>query len=149
MDAGCGVGDFVSYYRNAVGIDVNPYNVDFCRGLALDVHLIREDVFPFDEGTFDGVVMDNVLEHLIDPFPTLSEVRRILRKPGVFVVGVPGRRGYALDADHKVYYDQTSLVALLEGVGFKQKRLLYMPFPPSRLGHVMGQWCLYGVFTYR
>ena len=39
---------------------------------------------PFAPASFDSVIANNVLEHLIDPLQGLSEVRRVLAPGGVF-----------------------------------------------------------------
>lgn len=48
---------------------------------------------PFETGSFDVVVMTEVIEHLADEIiePTLKEVRRILRPGGRFIGTVPAR----------------------------------------------------------
>ena len=35
LDVGCGIGDFVRLTKNAVGIDINPFNVEFCKKMVL------------------------------------------------------------------------------------------------------------------
>ena len=96
LDVGCGTGDFLAFRPGTVGVDVNPYNVRHCRERGLRVELLQPDTdYPFADASFDGAVMDNVLEHLVDPDPTVSEIHRVLRPQGTFVVGVPGHRGYA------------------------------------------------------
>ena len=104
------------------------------------------DALPFQNEAFDGVVIDNVLEHIADPFPLLAEVYRVLRSGGKAVIGVPGRRGYASDTDHKVFYDEELLVFTMIRTGFRLHRLLSMPFKSSWLDTRLRQYCLYGVF---
>jgi SAM-dependent methyltransferase len=41
---------------------------------------------PFADGTFDGVVAQAVLEHVVDPFRVVDEIHRVL-KPGGLVYG--------------------------------------------------------------
>ena len=43
----------------------------------------------FDDGTFDAVYMMEVLEHVKDPQAALSEVRRVLKDGGRFVLSTP------------------------------------------------------------
>jgi len=47
------------------------------------------EYFPFDDDSFDVVVMAEVLEHLPYPEITLSEIRRVLKKGGTFIGNVP------------------------------------------------------------
>lgn len=44
---------------------------------------------PFPDATYDFVFMLEVLEHVPGPFAVLSEIRRVLKPGGVFIVSVP------------------------------------------------------------
>lgn len=149
LDVGCGIGDFLHYHKNAVGLDINPHTVHYCLEQGLNAHLLEGERYPLEDGSFDSVVLDNVLEHLEDPVPTLAEIRRILCAVGRLLVGVPGRKGYEADSDHKHFYDAPGLVLTLETAGFGLERLLYAPFPSSWLDLHASQYCLYGVFSRR
>ncbi len=50
-------------------------------GLICDAHDL-----PFFDGSFDGVIAQAVLEHVVDPFRCLAEIERVLR-PGGLVYG--------------------------------------------------------------
>jgi len=65
---------------------------------------------------------------------------------GHVLVGVPGKLGYTCDADHKVFYDETTLKQLMESAGLKQKSVFYMPMKWDWLDAKLPQYCLYGVF---
>jgi SAM-dependent methyltransferase len=147
LDIGCGLGDMLAFRPGTVGIDVNPETVDWCRSCGLDAHLMQPDQLPFPSSTFDGVILDNVLEHLIDPVLLLMEVRRVVVSGGVLLVGVPGRRGYERDSDHKMFYDEETLIRCLSQVGFRKKKLFYMPFYSTWLGRHLRSYCIYGVFS--
>src|SRR5579862_3482232 len=60
LDIGCGLGDMVRYRTKTVGVDVNPKAVEYCRARGLDVHVMQPDQLPFDDQSFDGVILDNV-----------------------------------------------------------------------------------------
>jgi len=147
LDIGCGIGDMLRYRPDTVGVDVNTRNVEWCRSHGLDARVMVPDVLPFTNAEFDGAMLDNVLEHLSDARPLLSEVRRVVRPSGVVIAGVPGIRGYASDSDHKRPYDATALVALFRQAGFRRERILQMPVPVSILSRYMRQYCIYGVFV--
>ena len=116
------------------------------REQGLDVHLIEGGVLPFDSGRFDAALMDNVLEHIESPASVLAEIRRVLKPSGTLLVGVPGRKGFSADPDHKVYYDRESLCACLAGQGFSAQRTFHMPLALPWLDERLSQFCLYGVF---
>jgi SAM-dependent methyltransferase len=148
LDIGCGIGDFLSFRKNTIGIDINPYNVAYCKERNLEAYVIENGIYPFDNRTFNGAILDNVLEHLTDPAPTLREAGRILQKGGVFIVGVPGKKGYTMDDDHKHFYDEEGLTKLLAKFDFRLKRFVYGPaFIKSQfLSNTLSQYCVYGVF---
>ena len=147
LDVGCGIGDMLRFRPGTVGVDINPATVAFCREQGLDARLMEPDCLPFADAEFDSVSLDNVLEHIQEPMPLLSEIRRVLRREGTLVVGVPGHRGFGADPDHKVFYDEPVLRDTLAKAGFTWTRTLRMPLPINALSKRLRSFCLYGVFT--
>ena len=148
LDIGCGVGDFLAYKKQIIGVDINPFNVDYCVQRGLNALLMDADKLPQSDESFDVVVLDNVLEHINDPFPILADIRRVLDLEGSLVVGVPGLKGYASDADHKVYYDEALLEHVAITTGFIIKEYCYTPFCKSKyLSEKMSQYCIYSVWV--
>ena len=147
LDIGCGIGDMLKFSPGTIGVDINPRNVDHCRRQGFEAHVMAPDELFFADNSFDSAILDNVLEHVADPAPLLAEVRRVLRSGGNFVVGVPGRRGYACDDDHKVFYDEQALQSCLVGAGFTTQRVHHVPLKSEWLDRKMRQYCIYGVFA--
>jgi SAM-dependent methyltransferase len=146
LDVGCGIGDFLRFRPDSVGVDINPHNVDYCRRTGLEAHTASNSL-PFANETFDGVMLDNVLEHIVQPETMLAEIRRVLKPGGIFIVGVPGRKGYESDPDHKRFYAATDLETVVNAAGFRYRRLLRMPLPLPFLDRILAQYCLYGIFA--
>lgn len=147
LDVGCGIGDFLAYHGDAVGVDINSHCVDHCLDNGLQACVMEEDHLPFGDGEYDTVVLDNVLEHLADPAPLLGEIRRVLRPGGAVVLGVPGEKGYASDADHKVFYDEQLLTGTMGPLGFGVAGVFCMPFRSGYLSRRMRQYSLYMRFV--
>jgi len=148
LDVGCGLGDFLAYrQKGTIGTDINPEAVSFCRSRGAEAHVMTEDSIPFPSNTYDGVVLDNVLEHIFNPQTVLLEINRVLKPLGTLIVGVPGPKGFASDPDHKVYYNKDRLIDTVIPQGFDFKYSFTTPFNHSWLGGDSRYFCLYGVFA--
>lgn len=146
LDIGCGIGDFLAYYKNSVGIDINPHVVEYCQNLGYNAFFVKDDIFPFNNAVFNGAILDNVIEHLNDPKPLLIEANRVLAKDGIFIVGVPGTHGYTTDSTHKLFYDEKKMRLTLSEFGFRLFKVIYTPIRSEWLNRHMRQYCLYGFF---
>jgi SAM-dependent methyltransferase len=148
LDVGCGLGDMVAFRPGTVGVDVNPRTVAHCVQRGLPVVQMDSDRLPFTDCQFDSALMDNVLEHIARPEQLLHELHRVLRPGGCLIVGVPGHRGWDSDTDHKVFYDEASLPACVEPVGFRHAEVFHAPLWRSAwLDRHLRQYCLYSLFT--
>ena len=147
LDVGCGIGDFLEFYKNAKGTDINIKNVEYCSKIGLEVSFMENGVIPHDHESFESAVLDNVLEHVEDPKFLLSEINRILCKKGLLIIGVPGFKGYESDSDHKIFYEEELLKKTLSKNNFNLKKFFYMPlFKSIFLSKIIRQYCIYGVF---
>jgi len=104
------------------------------------------DCLPFDDDSFDSVLLDNVLEHLDSPASLLSEIKRVLCENGSLLIGVPGEKGYDSDSDHKQFYNEKRLIKCLIDSGFFVDKVFYTPFKFKWFDKNISQYCLYGVF---
>lgn len=99
VDLGCGNGDLVQEFRKR-GYQVFGCDFVFKEGphvftLASQniIRLIDSQPYrlPFDDGTVDVVVSDQVFEHVQDYSTTLAEIKRILKPDGVSLHIFPSR----------------------------------------------------------
>jgi SAM-dependent methyltransferase len=107
LDLGCGANRDLAVYRSAA---VEVWGTDFDAHPALEHArwfrpLRPGGAIPFDDGSFDVVFANMVLEHLRDPAAFLAEVRRVLRPGGTFL-------GHTISGDHYVTWARR-LVGLL------------------------------------
>lgn len=148
LDIGCGIGDMLKFRPGTIGVDVNPFNVDVCISRGLTAQVMDIDVLPFPDGSFDGALLDNVLEHIETPDRLLTEIGRVLSPHGHLVVGVPGVKGQQSDPDHKVFYDESALMSLAKRNGFTVSKFFHMPlFKSQWLSDNVRQYCIYSVWV--
>jgi ubiquinone/menaquinone biosynthesis C-methylase UbiE len=87
---------------------------------------------PLPEATVDVAVLLNVLEHIDDHEAAVTELYRILRPNGAAIIEVPAGSSlydvYDRVLMHHRRYDMTSLVCLLEQVGFTIERRTHLGF---------------------
>lgn len=76
--------------NDVVCLDVDPYAVELCKRGGLEA--ICGDLnsgLPFTEGSFDVVVLADVLEHVLLGRGLLAEIRRVLRPGGLCLGSTP------------------------------------------------------------
>ena len=146
LDFGCGIGDMLAYRSNTIGVDINKENVGYCKSIGLECYQIEDGTAPFDDESFDSILLDNVLEHVVDPKSVIREAYRLCKFGGTFVIGVPGIKGFQADPDHKIFYDENILQQILETSGFSTKLFFYTPlFKSHFLSRKLRQYCIYAV----
>ncbi|MFQ5527161.1 MAG: class I SAM-dependent methyltransferase [Thermoanaerobaculia bacterium] len=136
IDVGCGLGDFLSFTGNFVGVDVNDKVVDYCREQGLDVSLGSVYDLPFEDGFVENAILDNVFEHLDRPPDCLRELSRVLKPGGRILLVVPNRRGWKLDATHITFWDETNLPQLVTQEGFDVLKARHFPLPSKAVGNI-------------
>ncbi|MFA6260108.1 MAG: methyltransferase domain-containing protein [Bacteroidia bacterium] len=98
LDVGCGTGIFMKSLVDAgckdfCGIDGYSEFADraVARGYK-EVKIVADlntSKIPYDDNQFDLVVCKDVFEHLLNPIHTLSEIHRVLKPEGLFLLHVP------------------------------------------------------------
>jgi len=94
---------------------------------------------PFSDGSFDIVIISEVLEHLTEPPRALQEIERVLKTGGKVIVSVPYREKITYHIcihcnqptptnAHLHSFDENSLTGLLREAGLK-------PVTPKLLGN--------------
>jgi GT2 family glycosyltransferase/glycosyltransferase involved in cell wall biosynthesis/SAM-dependent methyltransferase len=103
LDTACGVG-YGSFHLaqragNVVGVDISHVAVSYAlQHYSLpNIDFVTADCccLPFQAESFDVVTSFELIEHLEEPKTYMSEVRRVLRRDGLFIVSTPNRPVYA------------------------------------------------------
>lgn len=99
LDCGCGSGGYVIAFESIDGVEA--YGLEFEqekvrlareRGIAAG-RVVQGDIqdMPFEDSSFDAVLLNEVLEHVPSESLGLSEINRVLRPGGVLLVFSPNR----------------------------------------------------------
>jgi SAM-dependent methyltransferase len=133
LDVGCGSGWLAEHFEHYTGVDSLPEAV--AAGLAHGRNVLQADIderLPFEDASFDGVVLKDVLEHVREPVAVVREVRRVLR-PGslVFASSPDAQRWVWDDYTHKRPFTRKSLRLLFADQGFQIERLGYESVMPG------------------
>ena len=100
LDVGCASGGFLDYlskydYENLAGVEPTyKYYKKAQKKQKYNIKMGFAEKIPFDDNVFDIVIMDQVLEHIVDPSKALNEAKRVLNKDGFLCVGIPDADRY-------------------------------------------------------
>lgn len=102
LDIGCGGGGKTCYYatfrpKKIIGIDIVPHYAEegnaFARekGLSDIAEFMTGDAsrMPFEDATFDTIIMNDAMEHVDQPEKTLAECFRVLKPGGHLYINFP------------------------------------------------------------
>lgn len=102
LDVGCGYGKNLETLGangiEAVGVDPDSEGLNYCLALGLNAQRAYAERLPFPSASFDGLILDGVLQ-FTDPQKGLSEAHRVLLPGGTLRLAVQGI-GYALHVIH-------------------------------------------------
>jgi 2-polyprenyl-3-methyl-5-hydroxy-6-metoxy-1,4-benzoquinol methylase len=148
LELGCGEGAFAATVKQRTSAEVwgIEFNADAARQAAavLDRVLVGDadgQIAELPDSSFDVVICNDVLEHLINPVVTLERLRRTLRPDGVLVASIPNirympaltqivlRRDFpavehgVFDRTHLRFFTRKSIVRMFASAGFSLQRI--------------------------
>lgn len=132
-DLGCGSGAFTELLRRegyrATGVDISPKLVALGKSKYPGLDLIEGDVehLPFENGSFDGVLLSGLVHHFPDPRACAAETFRILKAGGRFMAFDPNR----LNPFMYLYRDRSS--PLYSPVGVTENERPVLPGATTRV----------------
>jgi SAM-dependent methyltransferase len=118
LDIGCGQKPYRSLYQSSeyIGLEIeSPENLMTKQA----DYFYDGKTFPFGDREFDSIVTNQVFEHVFNPLEFLSEIHRVLKEEGIFLISVP----FVWDEHEQPYdyarYSSFGLRHLLEMQGFQ------------------------------
>jgi 2-polyprenyl-3-methyl-5-hydroxy-6-metoxy-1,4-benzoquinol methylase len=142
LEIGCGSGSFGRLVKN--NRDVKYVGVELVESVAEQARSYLDEVvvcniesshLDFLQGSFDCLICNDVLEHLVDPWRVLKELVEYVRPGGYVVLSLPNvrfsevvkdlvvrkkweyRDQGVLDRTHLRFFTETSIVELCESAG--------------------------------
>lgn len=147
LDVGCSVGNFGSLLkkeRNAEvwGVEIDPQASSIAAG-KLDRVICGEfsSALPLPRRSFDCVVFNDVLEHMVDPVPAIRHAAELVRESGQVIASIPNVRYFrniwklliernwqyeetgVLDRTHLRFFTKRSIRALFSDSSFEVETL--------------------------
>ena len=145
LEIGCGNGSTLQRLsrlgHNCLGIEPDPLARAAARQSGVDVLEGTAESLPEQVANrqFDCVVLSHVLEHCIDPFKAIQNIRALLRPNSILIIEVPnnacaglkffGNVWLWLDVPrHLNFFTRASLRALLSNYGFAESKVEYLGY---------------------
>lgn len=141
LDVGCGAGAFGAALKRrgaveVIGVEADHEAAEAAKKILDRVHLgdVEALELPYGPGTFDCVILADILEHLRDPWGLLKRLVPLLRARGRLIASLPNVRHWSvvrgllegewtylpagiLDRGHLRFFTLASGRALLEAAG--------------------------------
>lgn len=144
LDIGSGSGQFLyemkQFGMEVYGVEPGDFNKADSKKYELNIKNVDLIKAKYHKDSFDLITINHVLEHVINPNETLLEIKRIIKKDGTLVIGVPntnslarkiyGKNWYQFDIPrHVINYSERNLSFILNKNGFKIKNIRYNSRP--------------------
>ena len=150
LEVGCGRGYFLEVARakgwRPVGTELSAEACDEARSKGLEVVLGSVSELSLAPGTFEVVVLFEVVEHMEKPLQEMRELFQLLRPGGLLYVTTPNFDSLTrrllkgqwriIQPQHRFYFTGTTLHFLLRTAGFERKALFSKNLS-------VGDWRLY------
>lgn len=144
LNVGAGQGTFTQLLEargfDVTSVDPSPAAVELLRARAHGQVLeAAAEALPFENASFDGAVLGEVLEHVENDLAGLREVARVVRPDGVIAISVPANPAWFGPSDewagHYRRYTREALLELCASAGLAVEQFKPWGFPVSSLYH--------------
>jgi len=116
-------------YPNSINLDIGLFN-------GVDV-VADGKALPFEDGSFDNVLIECVLEHIDEAEKVINESYRVLKKGGRIFVSLPFMFVFHGSPDDYNRYTMNGLIRRFELAGFKVERTGLSSGPGSTLSQTL------------
>ncbi|MCX7386112.1 MAG: class I SAM-dependent methyltransferase [Planctomycetales bacterium] len=144
LDVGCGGGDFgVGLQQKCPqavvsGIEINQEVADRAPSIYTKVHVgdVHQVLAELPNASFDLIVFNDLLEHLVDPYKCLASCQRLLQPGGRILASIPNMRFWpalsdlvfqadwryrdagVMDETHLRFFTEKSIRRMFDDAGF-------------------------------
>jgi ubiquinone/menaquinone biosynthesis C-methylase UbiE len=91
LEVGVGTGRFATPLGIRMGVEPAKAMADMARKRGINVHEGRAEALPFDDDSFDFVLMMTTICFLENPLQALEEAKRVLKPEGHIIIGMIDR----------------------------------------------------------
>ncbi|MFT4565893.1 MAG: 2-polyprenyl-3-methyl-5-hydroxy-6-metoxy-1,4-benzoquinol methylase [Saprospiraceae bacterium] len=167
LDLGAGTGYFVNYMQiqdyKITGVEPEPgARKTAAEKLGIELHSM-EAMRNFEEGSFDGITMWHVLEHIHEIDAYFETINKVLKKDGALFIAVPNYTSAAKKAfeeywngwdvpKHLWHFSPSSMETLANKKGYDLEAKYQLPFDPfyismlSQRNKSVNFWQIRGLF---
>lgn len=142
LDIGCGPGFILDEAQrrgwSVDGIDPSRWAREYCqKKFGILIYQGYVNNAPFDDKSFDAIIMSDAIEHVSDPKGALKNVRRMMKNDGVLYLSTPDidsflskllrARWWGINKYHLFYFTRNTMQKMLESAGLKPIKYLSYP----------------------
>ncbi len=141
LDVGCGEGLFSSQFKGKIetwGIEVNQ-DIAMAAKKNIDkviVGDVLEKMSELPNKYFDCIIFNDVLEHMVDPFSVLKQIKNKIKPTGVIIASIPNIRHLSvlrklllkrqwkyedygiMDRTHLRFFTYKSIISMFNDAGY-------------------------------
>ena len=127
LEVGVGSGRFAGFLGVDVGIDPSKKMAELARGRGVDARFGLGEELPFEDSTFDYVVIIVTLCFVQDPEKVITESARVLKSGGKIIIGIVDKESFlgkhyqekgSIFYGHSRFFDIKEVVQMLRATEF-------------------------------
>ena len=134
LDIGCSTGFLLNEAQKrgweVAGVELSEWAAEYAKkNFHLNIYNTNLEKAGIPENSYDVVVMQDTIEHLLNPRGVLEEINRILKPGGILYVNTPDiesnssrllrAKWWGINQFHLYYFSRKTLTKLLTACGFK------------------------------